>query len=81
MKSLSLLLVFAAGLLASDARVVDAVKAHNTDALRSLIKEHADVNAPEADGTSALHYAAHSNDLEAVQRLLKAGANAKAASR
>ena len=36
---------------------------------------------PRPDGTSALHWAAHSNDLETVQLLLRAGANAKAASR
>jgi ankyrin repeat protein len=66
---------------ANDTRVVDAVKDHNKDALRSLVKEHADVNAPEPDGTTALHWAAHSNDLESVQILLRAGANAKAASR
>jgi len=66
---------------ANDTRVVDAVKDHNKDALRSLVKEHADVNAPEPDGTTALHWAAHSNDLESVQIVLRAGANAKAASR
>ena len=66
---------------AADTRVVDAVKDHNKDSLRSLVKEHVDVNAPEPDGTSALHWAAHSNDLESVQILLRAGANAKAASR
>jgi uncharacterized protein len=81
MKAFSILLIVATGLLAADTRVVDAAKSHNADALRALIKEHADVNAPEADGTTALHWAAHSNDLESVQLLLHAGANAKAASR
>src|SRR5580658_7333755 len=66
---------------ATDTRVVDSVKDHNKDVLRSLVKEHADVNAPEADGTTALHWAAHSNDLESVQILIRAGANAKATSR
>ena len=66
---------------ATDTRLVDAVKNHDKDAVRSLLKEHVDVNAPEADGTSALHWAAHSNDLETVQLLLRAGANAKATSR
>jgi ankyrin repeat protein len=71
--------VCAAG--AADTRLVDAVKNHDKDAIRALIKEHVDVNMPEADGTSALHWAAHANDLETVQLLLRAGANAKAASR
>lgn len=66
---------------ASDTRLVDAVKNHDKDAVRALLKEHADVNTPEADGTSALHWAAHSNDLETAQLLIRAGANVKAASR
>ena len=61
--------------------LVDAAKNHDKDAVRSLLKAHADVNAPEADGTTALHWAAHANDLETVQLLLRAGANAKAANR
>jgi ankyrin repeat protein len=54
----------------TDIRLVDAVKNHDKDAVRSLLKEHLDVNTPEADGTSALHWAAHFNDLETVQLLL-----------
>ena len=34
--------------------------------------------APDADGTTALHWAAHENDLPAVQRLIKQGANVNA---
>src|SRR3984957_90659 len=71
----------AVGMLATDTRLVDAVKNHDKDAVRVLLKEHVDVNMPEADGTSALHWAAHSNDLETTQLLLRAGANAKATSR
>lgn len=66
---------------ATDTRLVDAVKNHDRETVRSLLKEHVDVNAPEADGTSALHWAAHANDLETVQLLIRAGANAKATSR
>jgi ankyrin repeat protein len=65
----------------TDTRLVDAVKNHDKEAVRSLLKAHVDVNMPEVDGTSALHWAAHSNDLETAQLLLRAGANAKAASR
>jgi uncharacterized protein len=68
-------------LYAADTRLVDAARNHDKDAVRSLLKEHADVNVPEADGTSALHWAAHTNDLETAQLLLRAGANAQAASR
>ena len=46
-----------------------------------LIQRHADVNAPEGDGTTALHWAARQNDLEIVDLLLGAGAQVKAANR
>ena len=46
-----------------------------------LLKQHAAVNAAQADGTTALHWAAHWNDSEAVSLLLPAGADAKAANR
>ena len=73
--------ISAVTLLAADTRLVDAAKNHDKDTVRALLKEHVDVNAPEADGTTALHWAAHNNDLETAQLLLKAGADAKAVSR
>jgi uncharacterized protein len=39
------------------------------------------VNAPQADGATALHWAAFRSDKEMVELLLRAGANAKAANR
>ena len=39
------------------------------------------VNAPEADGTTALHWACAADDVETVRLLLRAGADAKAANR
>ena len=63
------------------AEVADAVRTRNTGALQTLLKQRADVNAAQADGTTALHWAAHWNDLETVNLLLRAGANAKAANR
>ena len=44
--------------------LVDAVKNQDSESVRSLLKQHVDVNAPEADGTTALHWAAHYGDLE-----------------
>src|SRR5665213_3149696 len=41
----------------------------------------AEVNAPEADGTTPLHWAVRSDDLAKVNKLLAAGADAKAANR
>ena len=46
-----------------------------------LIDQHADVNAPQADGATALHWAVFQSDKEMVELLLHAGANPKAANR
>ncbi len=51
------------------------------EAVRALLKQHVDVNAPEADGTTALHWAAHFGDLDLVEALLKEGANVSALNR
>jgi ankyrin repeat protein len=67
--------------LAAGTEVADAVQNRDVAALRSLVKQHAPVNAAQPDGTTALHWAAHWNDAEAVTLLLEAGANAKAATR
>ena len=61
--------------------VADAVRTRNASALQSLLKQRADVNAAQPDGTTALHWAAHWNDAETVNLLLRAGANAKAVNR
>ena len=56
----------------------DAAQNRNLTALRALLGSKADVNAAQPDGTTALHWAAHWNDAEAVMLLLRAGANPKA---
>jgi len=59
----------------------DAAQNKNMTALRTLLGSKADVNAAQPDGTTALHWAAHWNDAEAVILLLRAGANPKATNR
>ena len=59
----------------------DAAQRKDKEAIRALLKQRADVNAAQPDGTTALHWAAHWNDAELVDLLLRAGANAKAANR
>jgi ankyrin repeat protein len=49
-------------------------------ALRLLSVKGTDVNAADADGSTALMYAAANGDLELVRGLIKAGANVKLAS-
>jgi len=62
-------------------RVVDAVKQGNFAAVKALIAQHADVNAAEADGMTALHWAVRANDVPTVQMLIRAGAKVNVASR
>src|SRR5687768_17698599 len=64
--------------IAAAAPLVEAVKIGDRTAAIALIERRADVNEAEADGTTALHYAAHNNDLQLVERLLRAGAKADA---
>jgi ankyrin len=54
--------------------LVDAVKSGNRDAAMKLITQRVDVNAPDPDGTTALHWAIQRNDLDIVARLIRAGA-------
>src|SRR5262245_29772663 len=77
----SFVVLSCSGLYAADALVADAVKERNTAAVAKLIRQGADVNVPQADGTTALHWAAHWNDLDMVERLLRAGAAANAVTR
>ena len=48
-------------------------------AVEKLVAQHADVNAPQADGATALHWAVFQSDQAMVDLLLGAGANPKAA--
>jgi ankyrin repeat protein len=67
------------GAAASD--VADAAMKGNRDAVRALLQKKTDVNAPQSDGTTALHWAVRADDLETADMLIRAGANASAANR
>src|SRR5882672_10396522 len=54
--------------------VVAAARAGDLAALRAAVRESRDVNVPDAEGTTALHWAAQHSDLAAIDLLLKAGA-------
>jgi ankyrin repeat protein len=64
-----------------DTRLVDALKAGDTAAALTLLSKRIDVNAAEPDGTTALHWAVRLDDLNLVNRLIRAGANVKASNR
>jgi len=65
----------------ADLRLIDAVKRSDAKTVRTLVAEHADVNATEVDGSSALLWATQRDNSEIVDILLAAGANPKAATR
>jgi ankyrin repeat protein len=66
---------------ASNSDVADAAMHKDTMAIHSMLQKKSDVNAPQADGTTALHWAARWDDLEMANTLIRAGANAKAVNR
>lgn len=49
--------------------------------LAALVTKQVDVNAPQPDGTTALHWAAHWNDLKTAELLIAAGAHLNALTR
>ena len=75
--------LFAAVVLsaATDARLADAAQQGDKDAVRTLLKQKADINGAHGDGATALHWAAYNDDLEMVRILLASGANINATTR
>ena len=65
----------------NDARVADAAMAGDREVVKSLLKQGADVNAAQGDGTTPLHWAARRGDVELAQMLIYAGANVRATTR
>ena len=49
--------------------------------LRRLVDQRMDVNAAQPDGATALHWAVHRGDIQAVELLIRGGANVKALNR
>lgn len=58
-----------------DLRLVEAVRKQDKNAAQLLIQQHVDVNARQADGSTALAWAAHWDDLDTAVLLIRAGAN------
>jgi ankyrin repeat protein len=70
----ALLLGCASAAEANSLPIVDAVKRGDQAALTALLAQQVDVNAREADGTTALGWAAYRGDVKAATALLRAGA-------
>ena len=74
--SLSFLVLAAVIVRAATADVADAAMRGDREAVRAAIARKADVNAPQVDGTTALHWAAERDDLDLADLLINAGARA-----
>jgi uncharacterized protein len=68
-------------LTAAGSEVADAVMHGDVAAVRTLLSQKAEVNAPQADGSTALHRAAYRGDTMLADLLIRAGADLKIASR
>jgi uncharacterized protein len=58
----------------NDAPLADAVQRGDKPAVQSLLKARADVNAPQRDGATALHWAVYLDDVDVTALLIRAGA-------
>jgi len=74
-------LVSATLIWAADTRLADAAQQGDSEGVRTLLKQKVDVNAPQGDGSTALHWAAHNDDVAMAKMLLAAGASVKATTR
>jgi uncharacterized protein len=80
MKCIALVLgVSLAASAASLSPIADAAQSGGIGAVRALIHQKADVNSPQADGATALQWAAYRNDVEMTDLLIAAGADVKLA--
>jgi ankyrin repeat protein len=69
------------GATAPEAPVADAAMRGDIEAVRSLLKEGAEVNGAQGDGMTALHWAAELGGVELAEILIFAGANIEAVTR
>jgi ankyrin repeat protein len=60
---------------AGESRLVDAARHRDQMAVRALLSQRADANSQAEDGTTALLWAAHWNDVDIADLLIRAGAD------
>ena len=70
-----LVLLVATAATPPDSPVADAAMRGDLDEVRELLRRGADVNAPQSDGLTALHWAADNGDAAVAGVLIYAGAN------
>src|ERR1700690_4205408 len=59
--------------------VADAAMKGDLTTVKNLLAQKANVNAPQADGATAIQWAAYTNNLALADTLIKGGANVKLA--
>src|SRR5262245_5872843 len=69
------------GAAPSSSPVADTAMRGDRDAVRTLLKQGADVSAAQGDGMTALHWAADRGDAALAEMLVYAGANVGAVTR
>ena len=69
------------GAVSSESPVADAAMRGDVEEIRSLIDQGADIDAPQGDGMTALHWSAETGNVEMARVLLEAGAATDAVTR
>ena len=71
----TLLLAVARPVAAQDTRLLDAARAADSARVVALLEQSVSANTPQADGATALHWAAHWDDTIMADALIGAGAD------
>ena len=61
-----------------DLRLIQAVRNQDAELTRELVEQGVDVNVTQGDGATALHWAAHRDDLASAELLIRSGTRVNA---
>lgn len=79
LRVISLLLLFISSdyyrVVNANSLIADAVEKHDTTLIHKLINQNINVNAPQVDGMTALHWAVYHDDVNTTQLLIQHGAD------
>src|SRR6185369_7213560 len=73
--AIALLTASSVGAAGPDIRIVDAARNQDSTQVRTLLNQRVDANTRSGDGSTALLWAAHWNDLETADLLIRAAAD------
>ena len=76
-----MMLMASASAWAAGSDVADAAMRRDAARVRALLQQKANVNTPQVDGTTALHWAVRLDDADMADLLIRAGASVSAANR